>query len=82
MGGISIDEMRFIRSANSVVGKHSAKAKDLKSSLIQYLLTGTVNGFLNTLIANGIARGEQWSTDTIAKRIMLTHTIKDIKLNK
>lgn len=79
---ISIDEMRLIRSADSVVGKHSAKAKDLKSSLIQYLLTGTINGFLNMLISNGVAHGEQWSADTIAKRIMLTHTLNDVELNK
>ena len=82
MGVINIDEMRLIRSADSVVGKHSAKAKDLKSSLIQYMLTGTANGFLNVLISNGVAHGEHWSADTIAKRIMITHTIKDIKLNK
>ena len=82
MGVISIDEMRLIRSADSVVGKHSAKAKDLKSSLIQYILTGTINGFLNTLISNGVAHGEQWSADTIAKRIMHTHTVNRIELNK
>lgn len=82
MGVISIDEMRLIRSADSVVGKHSAKAKDLKSSLIQYMLTGTINGFLHVLISNGVAHGEQWSAETIAKRIMLTHTVNDIKLNK
>lgn len=82
MGVISIDEMRLIRSADSVVGKHSSKAKDLKSSLIQYMLTGTTNSFLNVLISNGVARGEQWSADTIAERIMITHTIKDIKQNK
>ena len=82
MGVISIDEMRLIRSANAVVGMHSSKAKDLKSSLIQYLLTGTIDGFLKVLLINGIARGEQWSADTLAKKIMITHTIKDIKLNK
>lgn len=82
MGVINLDEMRLIRSADSVVGKHSAKAKDLKSSLIHYMLTGTTNGFLNVLISNGVAHGEQWSADIIAKRIMITHTIKDIKLNK
>ena len=82
MGSISLDEMRLIRSANAVVGKHSAKAKELKSSLIQYELTGNIDGFLSILITNGNARGEKWSAESLSKQIMLTYTLVDIKLNK
>ncbi len=81
-GCITEDEARLIRAANSVVGKHSSKAKELKSSLLKYKLTGAVEPFLKQLITNANSRDEVVDVESIASEAMITRTITEITLNR
>ena len=81
-GCITEDEARLIRAANSVVGKHSSKAKEMKSSLIQYKLTGDIGGFLKQLVTNAITRNEGIDADSVLADAMITRTLTEITLNR
>lgn len=74
------EEVKWIRAADIVVGKHSSKAKELKASLIQYRVSGEVEGFLKQLLINAKSRGENMTEDIIARDAMLTRPLKSITL--
>ena len=80
-GCITAEEVKLIRSANAVVGTHSSKAKELKSSLIQYTLYGGKTGFLKQLISNANSRNDNITIEDIVAEAMITRKLTNITLS-
>lgn len=82
LGILTEGEVKWIRAAHTVKGKYSSKAKELKASLIQYRISGEVEGFLKQLLINANARGENMTAKSISDDALLTRQLTSITLNK
>lgn len=78
LNAISEEEYKRILNSSKLIASNSAKAKELKESLITYLTTNEIEGFLEELLENAEERGIK--TDAYLKEIIDESIVSNVTL--